>query len=78
MQRVDLWPALTLLLMANTKRESEHWAKAVFDRGVALDLAANVTDDAAKPRASCAISIAGMPLRQDTFAGMYQFWVQKN
>jgi hypothetical protein len=50
-QRVDLWPALTLLLMPNTKRESEQWAKAVFERCVALDLAANVTDDAAKPRA---------------------------
>src|SRR5262249_31121122 len=41
----------TLLLMANTKRESEQWAKTVFERGVALDLPANVTDDAAKPRA---------------------------
>src|SRR5258708_20771349 len=40
-----------LLLMPNTKRESEQWAKAVFQRCVALDLAANVTDDAAKPRA---------------------------
>src|SRR5438034_6620665 len=50
-QRVDLWPALTLLLMPNTKRESEQWAKAVFEHCVALDLAANVTDDAAKPRA---------------------------
>src|SRR6266542_3249299 len=37
--------------MPNTKRESEQWAKAVFERCVALDLAANVTDDAAKPRA---------------------------
>src|SRR4030095_7727429 len=50
-QRVDLWPALTLLLMANTQREIEQRAKAVFERCVALDLAANVTDDAAKPRA---------------------------
>src|SRR5207247_1645655 len=33
-QRVDLWPALTLLLMPNTKRESEQWAKAVFERCV--------------------------------------------
>src|SRR6266540_4839398 len=37
--------------MPNTKRESEQWAKAVFEHCVALDLAANVTDDAAKPRA---------------------------
>src|SRR6266568_4903722 len=33
------------------ERESEQWAKAVFERCVTLDLAANVTDDAAKPRA---------------------------
>jgi len=50
-QRVDLLPPLTLLLMANPQREIEQRAKAVFDRCVALDLAANVTDDAAKPRA---------------------------
>jgi hypothetical protein len=37
--------------MANTQREIEQRAKAVFERCVALDLAANVTDDAAKPRA---------------------------
>ena len=37
--------------MPNTKRESKQWAKALFERCVALDLAANVTDDAAKPRA---------------------------
>jgi hypothetical protein len=28
-QRVDLWPALTLLLMANPQREIEQRAKAV-------------------------------------------------
>jgi hypothetical protein len=50
-QRVDLWPALTLLLVANLQREIEQRAKAVFERCVALDLAANITDDAAKPRA---------------------------
>ena len=50
-QRADLWPALTLLLMANPQREIEQRAKAVFERCVALDLAANITDDAAKPRA---------------------------
>src|SRR5262245_32422608 len=37
--------------MANTQREIEQRAKALFERCVALDLAANVTDDAAKPRA---------------------------
>ena len=51
MQRVDLRPALTLLLVSNPQREIEQRAKAVFERCVALDLAANVTDDAAKPRA---------------------------
>src|SRR5262249_53545646 len=42
---------LTLLLMANPQREIEQRAKAVFERCVALDFAANITDDAAKPRA---------------------------
>src|SRR5262249_36507691 len=37
--------------MANPQREPEQRAKAVFERCVALDLAANVTDDSAKPRA---------------------------
>jgi hypothetical protein len=37
--------------MANTQNEIEQRAKAVFERCVALDLAADVTDDAAKPRA---------------------------
>src|SRR6516225_1923819 len=38
-------------LDGNPQREIEQRAKAVFERCVALDLAANVTDDAAKPRA---------------------------
>src|ERR1700756_4699169 len=42
---------LTALLMANPQREIEQRAKAVFERCVALDLAAKVADDAAKPRA---------------------------
>src|SRR5262249_42513841 len=50
-QRIDLRPALTLLLMADTQREVEQRAKAVFQRCVARDLAADVTNDAAKPRA---------------------------
>src|SRR5256884_8285125 len=37
--------------MSNPQREIEQRVKAVFERCVALDLAANVTDDAAKPRA---------------------------
>ena len=43
--------ALLLLSIAHSQCEIEQWAKAVFERCVALDLAANVTDDAAKPRA---------------------------
>ena len=50
-QRVDLRPALTLLLMANTQRQIEQRAEAVFERCIALDLAANVADDAAEPGA---------------------------
>src|SRR6476661_7971169 len=49
-QRIDLRPALTLLLMAHTQRQIEQRAEAVFERCVALDLAADVTDDAAEPR----------------------------
>ena len=37
--------------MANTQRQIEQRAQAVFERRVALDLAANITDDAAEPRA---------------------------
>src|SRR5262249_35406315 len=46
MQRIDLWPALMLVLMANPQREIEQRAEAVYEHCVALDLAANVTDDA--------------------------------
>src|SRR5262249_827061 len=38
-------------LVAARAREIEQRAKAVFERCVTLDLAANITDDAAKPRA---------------------------
>jgi hypothetical protein len=38
-QRIDLRPALTLLLMAHTQRQTEQRAEAVFERCVALDLA---------------------------------------
>ena len=55
-----------LLLMPNAKRESEQWAKAVFERCVALDPAANVTDDAAKPRAQK----LQFPLRAFELVGM--------
>src|SRR5262245_65146526 len=51
MQRIDLWPALMLVLMANPQREIEQRAEAVFEHCVALDLAANVTDDATEPGA---------------------------
>jgi hypothetical protein len=48
-QRVDLGTALTLLLMANPVGEIEQRTKAILKRRVALDLASDVTDDAAKP-----------------------------
>src|SRR6202040_2746365 len=47
-QRVDLGAALALLLMTDPQREIEQRAKAVFERGIALDLAADVANDAAK------------------------------
>src|SRR6476646_3122551 len=50
-QRVDLGTALTLLLMANPVGEIEQRTKAILKRRVALDLASDVTDDAAKPGA---------------------------
>src|SRR5215470_9155866 len=50
-QRIDLRPALALLLMAHTQRKIEQRAKAIFERCIAGDLAADVTDDAAKARA---------------------------
>src|SRR5215831_17002197 len=37
--------------MAHTQRKIEQWAKAIFERCIACDLATDVTDDAAKPRA---------------------------
>src|ERR1700719_3751067 len=51
MQRVDLRSALTLLLMATPQREIEQRTQAILERGIALDLAANVPDDAAEPGA---------------------------
>src|SRR5262249_52873010 len=50
-QRGDLWPTLTWLLMANPQREMEQRSKALCERCVAVDLGGNITDDAAKPRA---------------------------
>src|ERR1700676_4555728 len=47
-QRVDLGAALALLLMADPQRQIEQRAKAVLERGIALDLAADVANDAAK------------------------------
>src|SRR3984885_3968319 len=47
-QRIDLGAALALLLMTNPQREIEQRDKAVLERGVAVDLAANVPDDAAE------------------------------
>src|ERR1700720_1923093 len=47
-QRVDLGAALALLLMSDPQRQIEQRAKAVLERGIALDLAADVANDAAK------------------------------
>ena len=51
MQRVDLGPALALLLLADPQREIEQRAKAIPERCVTLDLAPDVADDAAEPGA---------------------------
>jgi hypothetical protein len=51
MQRIDFRPALALLLVAHPNREREEWAEAFFQCRIASDLAANIADDAAKPRA---------------------------
>ena len=50
-QRVHHGTALTLLLLANPVSEIEQRTKAILKRRVALDLASDVTDDAAKPGA---------------------------
>src|SRR5262249_10580029 len=50
-QRIDLRPALALLLMAHTQRQIEQWAKAIFECCIARNLTTDVTDDAAKPGA---------------------------
>src|SRR6201987_4941358 len=47
-QRVDLGAALALLLMTNPQREIEQRVKAVLERGIVLDLAADVANDAAE------------------------------
>ena len=47
-QRADLGPALALLLKADPQRQIEQRAQAVVERGIALDLAADVTNDAAE------------------------------
>src|ERR1700730_14664319 len=47
-QRVDLGAALALLLMADPQRQIEQRAKPVLERGIALDLAPDVANDAAK------------------------------
>ena len=51
MQRVDLRPALALFLVADPQREIEQRSKAILERGIALDLASDVADDAAEPGA---------------------------
>jgi hypothetical protein len=41
-QRVDLGPALALLLKADPPRDIEQRAEAVFEGAIALDLAADI------------------------------------
>ena len=74
-QRIVFRPALTLLLMAHTQRQIEQRAEAVFERCVALDLAADVTDDAAEPRVQelqlppGALELMGMRIAPDHDGG---------
>jgi len=51
MQRIDLGSTLTLLLMADPMGEIEQRTKAILERGITFDLAANVADHAAEPGA---------------------------
>jgi len=49
MSRIDLWTALMLILAAHLLRQTEQRAEASFQHRIAIDLAANVADDPAKP-----------------------------
>jgi hypothetical protein len=46
-----LGSALALLLKADPQRQIDQRAEAVLERGIVLDLAADVVDDAAEPGA---------------------------
>jgi hypothetical protein len=49
MQRIDLRSALMLILIANAPCEIEQKVEAIFQSGIAGNLAADVADDAAEP-----------------------------
>jgi hypothetical protein len=51
MQRIDLGSTLTLLLVADPMGEIEQRTKAILERDIAFDLAANVANDASEPGA---------------------------
>ena len=51
MQRIDLLAALAVILLPHPKRQIEQRREAILQRGVALDLAADVADDPPQPRA---------------------------
>ena len=50
MQRIDLGAALMLILAAHPLRQIEQRAEARFQHRIAINLAADVADDPAKPR----------------------------
>lgn len=48
MQRIDLWSALALLLLAHPSCQHQELRKSPIERGIAVDLAADVADDTAE------------------------------
>ena len=48
-QRIDLGAALAVVLVAHLDGEIEEMGEAGLERGIAVDLAVDVTDDAAEP-----------------------------
>ena len=68
-QRIDLWSAPALLLLAHFNGERRQRGEAPFERRVAVDLAADVADDPAKPgaqepaRARCPLELMRMAER---------------
>src|SRR5690242_15772620 len=71
MQRIDLRPALALILEANPHRQGEEIGKARLQCLVAGDFAADVTDHPAEPDAQefelapCPLDLVGMAVPTD-------------